>query len=214
MRRALTTTALVAVAALGLAACGSDTATDAASSAKSAATAASSQAAGAASSAAGAASAAASSAAAGASQAVAGKDVVASLVGLNGVTMTPAALQMAGLDKVLAGKGPYTLFAPTDAAFSKVPKAEIDAAMANPEKALKPTLSYHVVSGKLTIKDLTAKNGQKLTTMAGVPLTVKVAGGKVSLVDATGVTVNVAQSDVNASNGVVHTIDGVLTPSK
>lgn len=117
-----------------------------------------------------------------------------------------SAVTAAGLVETLSGKGPYTVFAPNNAAFAKVPKATLDNLLKPTAKAdLTNILTYHVVSGEYMAKDL--KNGQKLKTVQGEELMVTVSGTKVMVGGATVVT-----ADVDASNGVVHVIDTVLMP--
>ena len=112
----------------------------------------------------------------------------------------------AKLVDTLQGKGPFTVFAPTNAAFEKLGDEQMKSLL-EPENRdqLTTVLTYHVVPGTLTAADLS--DGQKLETVAGETLTVKVDGDTVMVGDA-----SVVQPDVEASNGVVHVIDGVLTP--
>jgi uncharacterized surface protein with fasciclin (FAS1) repeats len=116
------------------------------------------------------------------------------------------ALKEAGLVDALKGAGPFTVFAPTNAAFAKVPKAKLDALLADKE-ALKQVLLYHVVSGKIMAADVVKlKNGTKVKTLNGAEFTVK---------NKNGVMVNnakVIKTDVTASNGVIHVIDTVIMP--
>lgn len=123
-----------------------------------------------------------------------------------------AAVKEAGLVDTLEGKGPFTVFAPTDQAFDKLPAGTVDTLMKPENKAkLKKILTYHVVSGKLEAADLT--DGKKLKTVEGEELTVKKSGDKVMLVDAKGDTATVTIPDVNQSNGVIQVIDTVLLPA-
>lgn len=116
------------------------------------------------------------------------------------------AVTAADLAETLSGKGPFTVFAPSNTAFGKVPKATLDGLLKPTAKAdLTKVLTYHVVAGEYMAKDL--KNGQKLKTVQGEELMVTVAGSKVTVGGATVVT-----ADVDASNGVVHVIDTVLMP--
>jgi uncharacterized surface protein with fasciclin (FAS1) repeats len=113
-----------------------------------------------------------------------------------------AVLAAAELDKVLKGKGPFTVFAPTDAAFAKIPKADLDALLKDKAK-LTAVLTYHVVPGAVMAKDVKAGN---VKTVQGGMLTIGTTGG---------VTVNnakVVQADIVASNGVIHVIDTVVLP--
>ena len=130
-----------------------------------------------------------------------------------------SAVTSADLAGTLGGAGPFTVFAPTNAAFEKVPAATRDSLMAPAGKAdLTKILTYHVVPGRLTAADLATQaqaNGGKaeLTTVQGGKLTVTVnADGSVTLTDAKGGTSKVTQADVLQSNGVVHVIDTVVMP--
>ena len=117
-----------------------------------------------------------------------------------------AALKAGSLIPTLFGTGPFTVFAPTNEAFAALPKGTVSNLLKPASKAqLVDILTYHVVSGNLQAKDL--KDGQKLKTVEGKSLTVRLAGGAV-FVDSSKVTT----ADVEASNGVVHIIDAVLMP--
>lgn len=122
------------------------------------------------------------------------------------------AVKAASLVETLQGEGPYTVFAPTNAAFDALPAGTLDTLL-KPENVeqLKSILTYHVVSGKVMASDLS--DGQEITTVQGGKLTVSITDGKVYLIDAKGNKVMVEQADVNADNGVVHVIGGVLLPS-
>lgn len=127
------------------------------------------------------------------------------------LTTLVAAVKQAELVDTLAGPGPYTVFAPTNAAFDKVPKATLDALMTPAKKAdLTKILTYHVVAGKYTADQLT--DGMKLKTVQGAMLTVSAKNGVVMLVDSKGGKATVETADVLQSNGVVHVIDSVLMP--
>ena len=115
-----------------------------------------------------------------------------------------ALVKQAGLVGALSGKGPLTVFAPTDAAFAKLPKATL-AALGKDKAKLKAVLLYHVVSGKVTAAKVVKLTSAK--TLNGQSVTVKVKGGKVYVNSAQVVT-----ADVMASNGVIHVIDKVLIP--
>lgn len=136
-------------------------------------------------------------------EAVATNDIVA--IASTSAKTLAAAVTAAGLVKTLQGTGPFTVFAPTDAAFASIQK-EVDTLLepANKEK-LSKVLTYHVVSGKLLAADL--KDGKELTTVEGEKLKVHVHGGKVMIGDA-----HVTSADIHASNGVIHVIDKVLLP--
>ncbi|MGB4400971.1 MAG: fasciclin domain-containing protein [Daejeonella sp.] len=135
------------------------------------------------------------------------KNIVENAAGSNDHTTLVAAVQAAGLAETLSGTGPFTVFAPTNEAFSKVPKEALDNLMKPEMKGdLTKVLTYHVVPGALMAADL--KDGQELTTAQGQKLKVTVKDGKVWV---GGATVTIA--DVVSSNGVTHVIDGVLMPN-
>ena len=117
-----------------------------------------------------------------------------------------AAVKAAGLAETLQGPGPFTVFAPTDAAFAKLPAGTVEALLADKEK-LASILTFHVVSGKVMAADIVKSNGATPKTVNGLPLDVTVRGGKVYVNG-----VNVVTADVQASNGVIHVIDAVLLP--
>ena len=132
------------------------------------------------------------------------KDIVDTAVANGSFTTLVAAAQAAGLVDTLKGAGPFTVFAPTDEAFKKLPAGTVEALLKDPAK-LKDILLYHVVAGKVMAAD-----AAKLTsadTVLGKPIAIKVVDGKVMINDAT-----VAAADVAASNGVIHVIDTVLLP--
>jgi uncharacterized surface protein with fasciclin (FAS1) repeats len=118
------------------------------------------------------------------------------------------ALKAAGLVETLQGAGPFTVFAPTDAAFAKLPAGTVEALLADKAK-LTAILTYHVVPGKVMAGDIVAKNGAKPGTVNGQPLDIAVRGGKVYVNGA-----QVTGADVAASNGVIHVIDTVLLPTE
>jgi uncharacterized surface protein with fasciclin (FAS1) repeats len=130
------------------------------------------------------------------------KDIVDTAVGAGDFKTLATALEKAGLVQTLRGPGPFTVFAPTDAAFAKVPKAQLDALLADKEK-LAAVLTYHVVPGKVMASDVKAG---KVKTVQGSELTVSTAGGV--KVDAA----NVVKADIAADNGVIHVIDTVVMP--
>ncbi len=130
------------------------------------------------------------------------KDIVDTAVAAGNFKTLAAALQAAGLVETLKGKGPYTVFAPTDAAFAKIPKAQLDALLADKAK-LTAVLTYHVVPGAVMSKDVKAG---MVKTVQGSSLTVTTQGGvKVDGASVTGV-------DIIADNGVIHVIDSVVLP--
>ena len=141
------------------------------------------------------------------------KDIVDNAVGSSEHTTLVAAVKAAGLVETLKSTGPFTVFAPTNAAFDKLPAGTVNS-LVTPE--MKPTLTkirtYHVVPGRFTAADL--KNGQVLTTVEGEQLTVMMSGGSVMLKDAKGGMATVTIPNVISSNGVTHVIDTVLMPAK
>ena len=131
-------------------------------------------------------------------------------------TTLVAAVKAAGLVETLEGKGPFTVFAPTNEAFDALPKGTVDTLL-KPEnkKKLTAVLTYHVVAGDYTAEKLMAmakKGKASLKTVNGEKLTVMVKGDKVMLSDAKGDMANVTIADVTQSNGVIHVIDKVLLP--
>jgi uncharacterized surface protein with fasciclin (FAS1) repeats len=137
-----------------------------------------------------------------ASAAVQAKDIVDTAVAAGDFKTLATALEKAGLIETLKGKGPFTVFAPTDAAFAKVPKETLDALLADKAK-LTAVLTYHVVPGKVMAKDVKAG---KVKSVQGSELTLATMGG---------VTVDnakVVKADIVADNGVIHVIDSVVLP--
>jgi uncharacterized surface protein with fasciclin (FAS1) repeats len=140
-------------------------------------------------------------------------DIVDTAVAAGNFKTLAAALTAAGLVDTLKGPGPFTVFAPTDAAFAKLPAGTVETLLKEPKGKLAEILKYHVVAGKVMAADVVKLNGQKVKTVQGAELGVEVSGGKVVLVDAAGNRVNVVTTDIAASNGVIHVIDAVLLPS-
>ena len=139
------------------------------------------------------------------------KNIIENAVNSKDHTTLVAAVKAAGLVDTLEGKGPFTVFAPTNEAFKKLPAGTVDNLLKPDQKpTLTKILTYHVVPGKLEAADLT--DGKKLKTVEGEELTVKASGGKVMLVDAKGGTSTVTIPNVNQSNGVIHVVDTVLMP--
>lgn len=132
------------------------------------------------------------------------KDIVTTAVEAGSFKTLAAALQAAGLVETLKGQGSFTVFAPTDAAFAKLPAGTVEALLKDKEK-LTAILTYHVVPGKVEAKDVVKLTSAK--TVNGKSVTVKVAGDKVMVDGAT-----VTATDVQASNGVIHVIDTVILP--
>jgi transforming growth factor-beta-induced protein len=135
------------------------------------------------------------------------KDIVDTAVADGRFTTLAAALTAAGLVETLKGDGPFTVFAPTDDAFAKLPAGTVEALLKD-IPALKDILLYHVVSGKVMAADVVML--KSADTVLGKPISIKVVDGKVYLND----TVQVVVTDVIASNGVIHVIDAVLRPPK
>ena len=140
------------------------------------------------------------------------KNIVQNAVNSKDHTTLVAAVKAAGLVETLEGKGPFTVFAPTNAAFGKLPAGTVDTLVKPENKAtLTKILTYHVVPGKLEASDLT--DGKKLKTAEGEVLTVKRSGDTVMIVDAKGGSSTVTIPNVNQSNGVIHVVDTVLMPA-
>ena len=146
------------------------------------------------------------------------KDIVDNAVNSKDHTTLVAAVQAAGLVDTLKGPGPFTVFAPTNEAFAKLPAGTVDTLVKPENKAqLTQILTYHVVPGHLTSKDIekmAMANGGKatLTTVEGEPLTVSKIGGKLTITDAKGGTSTITIPNVLQSNGVIHVVDTVLMP--
>ena len=129
-------------------------------------------------------------------------DIVDTAVKAGSFNTLAAALTAADLVATLKGKGPFTVFAPTDAAFAKIPKADLDALLKDKAK-LTAVLTYHVVAGKVMAADVRAG---KVKTVQGSEITISTMGG-VSVDNA-----KVIKTDIMASNGVIHVIDSVIIP--
>ncbi len=132
-------------------------------------------------------------------------DIVDTAVAAGSFTTLASLLETAGLVETLKGPGPFTVFAPTDDAFAKVPQETMDALAADPEGALTDVLTYHVVPGKVMAADVT--DGLEVATVQGSTVTFTVKDGSVMINDA-----NIVQTDIECSNGVIHVIDAVLIP--
>jgi len=133
-----------------------------------------------------------------------GKNIVDTAIAAGNFKTLVTALQTAGLEDTLKGGGPFTVFAPTDAAFAKIPKDQLNALMAN-KTQLTALLTYHAVPGKVMSSDL--KNGMMIKTVPGENLIISLANGGVMVNDA-----KVVQADIVSTNGVIHAIDTVLIP--
>ena len=147
------------------------------------------------------------------------KNIIQNAVNSKDHTTLVAAVKAAGLVDTLSGPGPFTVFAPTNAAFAKLPAGTVDTLLEPENKAtLTKVLTYHVVAGRMTAVNLmkAVKDGEgeaHLKTVAGADLVVKQAGpGKLSITDAKGDVATVTIPDVLQSNGVIHVIDTVLLP--
>jgi uncharacterized surface protein with fasciclin (FAS1) repeats len=134
------------------------------------------------------------------------KDIVDTAVGAGSFKTLAAALQAAGLVETLKGNGPFTVFAPTDEAFAKLPAGTVENLLKpeNKEK-LKAILTYHVVAGKVMAADVVKLKTAK--TVQGTTVDISTTGGKVKVDNA-----NVVKTDIAASNGVIHVIDTVIMP--
>ena len=136
-------------------------------------------------------------------------DIVDTAVAGGSFKTLATALQAAGLIDTLKGKGPFTVFAPTDEAFAKVPKAELAALLKDKAKLIE-VLTYHVVAGKVLSKDIKAG---KVKTMQGDELTTSTSSSGISGIRLVSIDVaKVVKADVLADNGVIHAIDSVLIP--
>ena len=146
------------------------------------------------------------------------KNIIENAVNSKDHTTLVAAVKAAGLVETLSGAGPFTVFAPTNAAFAKLPKGTVDNLLKPESKdALTGVLTYHVIAGKISAADVVAaikKGGGKFVakTVAGGDLTFSLKGKKVQITDANGGKSYVTIADVNQSNGVIHVVDGVLLP--
>ncbi|NMB82993.1 MAG: fasciclin domain-containing protein [Ignavibacteria bacterium] len=134
------------------------------------------------------------------------KDIVTVAVEAGSFKTLATALTEAGLVETLKGDGPFTVFAPTDEAFAKLPKGTLEGLLKDKE-ALKKVLLYHVVSGNVSSKDVVKLN--KAKTVGGQDVMIKVKDGKVYINKSV-----VTTADVQASNGVIHIIDKVLIPKE
>ena len=146
------------------------------------------------------------------------KNIIENAVNSKDHTTLVAAVKAAGLVETLQSKGPFTVFAPTNLAFAKLPKGTVETLL-KPEnlKLLQTILTYHVVAGKMNSSDIAAaikKGGGKATlkTVSGGTLTAWMKGSALYITDENGNSAKVTIADVNQSNGVIHVIDTVVTP--
>ena len=146
------------------------------------------------------------------------KNIIENAVNSKDHTTLVAAVKAAELVETLKGEGPFTVFAPTNEAFEKLPKGTVETLLMAENKAkLQSILTYHVVAGKVSAMDLMKMikdgNGKaELTTVNGGTLTAMLKGKKVQLKDAAGNISTVTIADVNQSNGIIHVIDAVVLP--
>jgi uncharacterized surface protein with fasciclin (FAS1) repeats len=146
------------------------------------------------------------------------KNIVENAVNSKDHTTLVAAVKAAGLVDTLASPGPFTVFAPTNEAFAKLPKGTVETLLKPENKdKLVAVLTYHVVPGHLTAQDLADKVDQMgghamLKTVQGEDLTFTAAGGTITITDAKGGTATIITADVFQSNGIIHVIDNVLMP--
>ncbi|GAB3015354.1 fasciclin domain-containing protein [Spirosoma pulveris] len=141
-----------------------------------------------------------------------GKDLAISAAKSANHTILFRALRVSGLTEQASGKGPYTVFAPTNEAFEKLPAGTMDELWKPAGKSkLVKLLAYHVVKGKFTADQL--QDGQKLKTVTGGTLTVGKQGDTITITDGAGSTATINQADVEATNGIVHSIDSILMPT-
>ena len=146
------------------------------------------------------------------------KNIIENAVNSKDHTTLVAAVKAAGLVETLSSKGPFTVFAPTNEAFAKLPKGTVESLLKPENKEmLTSILTYHVVAGKISAKDLwdwTKKNGGKYAakTVQGEEITFWTKGSMMYVTDAKGNSAKITIADVNQSNGVIHVIDAVLMP--
>ncbi|MEZ7497987.1 fasciclin domain-containing protein [Flavobacterium sp. Arc3] len=148
------------------------------------------------------------------------KNIIENAVNSKDHTTLVAAVKAAGLVETLQGKGPFTVFAPTNSAFDKLPMGTVETLL-KPEnvKMLQTILTYHVVAGKMNSADIAkaikAGNGKaKLKTVSGGTLTAWMKGKKLYITDENGTMSQITIADVNQSNGVIHVVDAVFLPKK
>jgi uncharacterized surface protein with fasciclin (FAS1) repeats len=133
-------------------------------------------------------------------------DIIETAVAADSFTTLAKAIQAAGLTETLKGSGPFTVFAPTDAAFAKLPEGTLKSLLADKTK-LTAILTYHVVPGQVTSQDVAKLSSVKTVNGAELSIAVKNGAGQI---DQAAIT----QADINASNGVIHVIDQVLMPKE
>jgi len=136
------------------------------------------------------------------------KDIVETAAAAGGFTTFARALAEAGLIETLKGPGPFTVLAPSDEAFAKLPKATLDALLKD-KRALRDVLLYHVIAGRLTAADFANLNGKGRKTVEGSDANVSMSGTQLSIG-----TAIVLKSDIVAGNGIIHMVDRVLMPPR
>jgi uncharacterized surface protein with fasciclin (FAS1) repeats len=134
-------------------------------------------------------------------------DIIDTAVAAGGFKTLATAVTAAGLTDTLKGAGPFTVFAPTDEAFAKLPAGTLDGLLKDLPK-LKDILTYHVAAGKVMAADVLKMDGQTVSTVNGATLKVSTSGG-VKL----NAEINVVKTDIECTNGVIHVIDAVLLPA-
>ena len=134
-------------------------------------------------------------------------DIIDTAVAAGSFNTLAAAVTAAGLVDTLKSAGPFTVFAPTDEAFAKLPVGTVEALLADITK-LTAILTYHVVAGKVMAADVVGLNGQSAKTVNGATVSISTAGG----VKLNG-TSNVVKTDIECTNGVIHVIDAVILPA-
>jgi uncharacterized surface protein with fasciclin (FAS1) repeats len=147
------------------------------------------------------------SAASGAPEVRQDKNIVQVASGAPQFSTLVSLIKKAGLVKTLSGKGPFTVLAPTNAAFNKVPKDTLNAIAAD-KNLLTKVLTYHVIAGEVPAAEVVKLNGKKVKTVEGSKVTITVRDGKVYV----NKTAKVTATDIEASNGVIHAINNVLVP--
>ena len=143
----------------------------------------------------------------------ANKNIVENAVNSKDHTTLVAAVKAAGLVETLQGKGPFTVFAPTNEAFAALPAGTVDTLLKPENKEmLTHILTYHVVAGDMSSEDLMKGKMVNMTTVSGDALTAQMKGKDLVITDETGKSAKVTIADVNQSNGVIHVVDRVLMP--
>ena len=147
------------------------------------------------------------------------RNIIENAVNSRDHTTLVAAVKAAGLVDTLSGPGPFTVFAPTNAAFARLPAGTVETVLRPENRAmLQSVLTYHVVPGRLTAADLMARiraggGSARLTTVQGGTLTARMSGNSIVLMDARGGMSTVTQANVMQSNGVIHVVDSISMPS-